>query len=249
MALQVSAGSGTARHRHVAAQIVIALEGKIRIQLLPNQPFVKCDAVLIPPNVTHHIAGPGPLSLMMWFDPATSESRAIRIRSESEVVPLYCIHSALCFKTLKQMSATLQQCSDAERLAIAVIQALLPECKAVKPLDNRISFMLSEMSKLSPFDQPYPLTVLAEKVSLSEGRLRHLFRQELGVPLQQYWIGYRLLAAIRQMKRTDSLTTIAQNAGFSDLSHFSRAFRASFGLPPSFAQKDSRFIQASPFRS
>lgn len=246
MALQISIGSGTTRHRHVAAQIIVALKSQLLIQFSPHKDFIKCDGVLIPPNVTHHVAGPGPLALMIWLDPATIESRAIRVLSESKMVPLHNIQSTLTFEKLKQMSVGLRKSSDAERLIKAVTQFLLPQCKAVKPLDSRISSALAGLYNLSPFNQPYPLSGLAEGVHLSEGRFRHLFREELGVPFQQYWMGHRLLTAIRQMESTSSLTAVAQNAGFSDLPHFSRAFRASFGISPSFAQKDSRFVQASP---
>lgn len=246
MALQISMGSGTTRHRHVAAQIIVALENQLLVQFSPHEDFTKCDGVLIPPNVTHHIAGPGPLALMIWLDPATIESRAIRVLSASKMVPLHHIQSKLTFEKLKQMSVGLRKSSDAEQIIKTVTRFLLPECKAVNPLDSRISTALAGLYNLSPLDQPYPLARLAEDVNLSEGRFRHLFREELGVPFQQYWIGHRLLTAIRQMERTGSLTEVSQNAGFSDLPHFSRAFRTSFGISPSFAQKDSRFVQASP---
>ena len=91
--------------------------------------------------------------------------------------------------------------------------------------------------------EPYPLRYLAQTVNLSEGRLRHLFRQELGVSIQQYWIGHRLLVAIRRFNSCQSLTEIAHDAGFADLPHFSKAFRSSFGMTPSIAAKDSRSIQ------
>lgn len=73
--------------------------------------------------------------------------------------------------------------------------------------------------------------------------MRHLFRQELGVTVQQYWIGHRLLVAIRRFNSRASLTEIAHEAGFADLAHFSHAFRASFGMTPSLAAKDSRSVQ------
>ena len=49
--------------------------------------------------------------------------------------------------------------------------------------------------------------------------------------------------AIRRFNSRVSLTEIAHEAGFADLAHFSRAFRASFGMTPSLAAKDSRSVQ------
>ncbi|MGB3790385.1 MAG: helix-turn-helix domain-containing protein [Phormidesmis sp.] len=244
-ALQVSRGSGTAPHRHTAAQIIVSLEHQLSFRLYPSDAFSQSAAVLVPPNVLHHIAGPDPLSLMIWLDPATSGARAMRQYSESTVIPIFNHDTRLPLQQIKERCLTLKTSSDAQELIAVVVQLLVSNCDEVSPLDERILFVLSEMKQQPRMRLSHPLSQLAQKVNLSESRLRHLFRKELGVPLQQYWIGYRLLAAIRQMRHGDSLTEVAYSAGFSDLSHFSKAFRASFGVPPSFAQKDSHFVQAS----
>ncbi|MDJ0704517.1 MAG: helix-turn-helix domain-containing protein [Leptolyngbyaceae cyanobacterium MO_188.B28] len=243
MALQVSPGNGTDRHRHVVAQILLALEDDLNVRLAIQAPISKCAAVLIPPNITHQILGPGPLSLMMWFDPATPMARAIRARSQAEIILLPKSNIESRQSALRQLSLRLKNCSEALYLSKQVIQALLPDWKTVQPLDKRIVATLTAMQTPSLLDNSYPLTRLAQRVNLSEGRLRHLFRQELGVPLQQYWIAYRLTIAIRRLGGHESLTQIAYDAGFADLAHFSRAFRASFGISPSLAQKDSRSVQ------
>lgn len=244
-ALQVSRGSGTAPHRHTAAQIIISLEDQLSFRVYPSDAFSQCDAVLVPPNVLHHVTGPGPLSLMIWLDPVTIGARAMRQCSESAVTPIFSYGTRLPLQHIKELCLTIRTSSDAQELMAVVVQSLLPNCDEVTPLDERILFVLSKMKQQPRMELSHPLNKLAQTVNLSEGRLRHLFRQELGVPLQQYWIGYRLLTAIRQMRLGDSLTEVAYSAGFSDLSHFSKAFRASFGVPPSFAQKDSHFVQAS----
>jgi quercetin dioxygenase-like cupin family protein len=55
MALQVSKGSGTSSHSHTAAQIIVALSGQLQVKMSPKESYSTCDAVLIPPNVNHHI--------------------------------------------------------------------------------------------------------------------------------------------------------------------------------------------------
>ena len=245
-ALQVSCGSGTAPHRHTAAQIIISLEHQLSYRLYPSDAFIQCAAVLVPPNVLHHIAGPGPLSLMIWLDPATLGARAIRQRSESAVIPIVSHDAQLTLQQIENLCLTLRTSSDAQELIAVVVQSILSNCDEPAPLDERILLVLTKMKQRPLMKLSHPLSELAQQANLSQSRLRHLFRKELGVPLQQYWIGYRLFTAIQQMRLGESLTDVAHNAGFSDLSHFSRAFRASFGIPPSFAKKDSHFVQASP---
>ena len=58
MAVQVSAGTTTSPHRHTAAQIVMAMDNHLRVRTLPTDDWAECSAVLIPPNVAHHILSP-----------------------------------------------------------------------------------------------------------------------------------------------------------------------------------------------
>jgi AraC-like DNA-binding protein len=243
IAIQVSKGSGTSLHSHTAAQIVVALSGQLQIRTSPKVAYYTCDAVLIPPNVNHHIIGSGSVEIMIWFDPATKAARAIRLFSSSELIPLSRSEINLLRSKLLELSSRLQTCSDAVKLSQTITQAILPKYETVKPIDERVALTLTKFQNSALLCQPHPLKYLAQTVNLSEGRLRHLFRQELGVTLQQYWIGHRLLVAIRRFNSCESLTEIAHEAGFADLSHFSRAFRSSFGMTPSLAAKDSRSVQ------
>jgi AraC-like DNA-binding protein len=243
IAIQLSKGSGTSLHSHTAAQIVVAFSGQLQIRSSPKVAYSNCDAVLIPPNVNHHIIGSGSIEIMIWFDPATEAARAIRLLSSFELIPLSRSEINIPRSKLLELSSCLQTCSDAVKLSQTITQALLPKYETVKLIDERVVSTLTTFQESTLLSQPHPLKYLAQTVNLSEGRLRHLFRQELGVTVQQYWINHRLLVAIRRFNRCESLTEIAHKAGFADLSHFSRAFRASFGMTPSLAAKDSRSIQ------
>jgi AraC-like DNA-binding protein len=243
MALQVSVGSGTSPHRHTAAQIVVALSGKLQVRMSPKEFYSTCDAVIIPPNVNHDIIGSGSAEIMIWFDPATEVSRAICLLSSSQLIPLSRGEINIPKFKLLRLSKHLQTCTEAMSLSKTIAQAFLPRYETIKPIDERIASTLTTIANPALLSESYPLKYLAQTVNLSEGRLRHLFRQELGVTIQQYWIGYRLLVAIRRFNSCKSLTEISHEAGFADLAHFSRAFRASFGMTPYLAAKDSRSVQ------
>ena len=243
MALQVSAGSGTSLHKHTVAQVIIALSGTLRVRTSPKVSYSICDGVIIPPNVNHHIIGSGSAEIMIWFDPASVAARAIRLRSDSALILLSKNEINISISHLLRLSSQLQTCSEAVKLLQKITRTLLPESKTMEPIDERIILTLNAFQDSALLDRPHPLEYLARSVNLSEGRLRHLFRTELGVTIQQYWIAYRLLVAIRCFNSHASLTEIAHESGFADLSHFSRAFRASFGMTPSLAAKDSRSVQ------
>lgn len=73
----------------------------------------------------------------------------------------------------------------------------------------------------------------ATAAGLSASRFQHLFTSEVGVPFRRYRRWQRLRLAIAEAVRGASLTHAAHAAGFADQAHFSRAFRATFGAPPS----------------
>jgi AraC family transcriptional regulator len=61
------------------------------------------------------------------------------------------------------------------------------------------------------------------------------------VPLGDYIRGLRIDFARRALLETDApLIEIALNAGFSDQSRFTRAFRCAMGLPPAQFRKSCR---------
>ena len=239
-ALQISEGGNTSPHRHTVAQIIVSLDGELRVRHHEREPFIGCAAMLIPPNAPHHFADAGPTALMVWFDPATAVARAIRAWSPERMILLT---SDEALQKLPPLPTNIQHCGKATALLETVSRALLPNLDTLPPLDKRVAATIDAMRQLPSIGEARPLDTLAGNVHLSPSRLRHLFRSEIGVSIQQYWIGQRLLRSIQRWNQTISLTHIAHDAGFADLAHFSRAFRSSFGLTPAVTRKDSRSIQ------
>ena len=74
---------------------------------------------------------------------------------------------------------------------------------------------------------------LATEVGLSEGRLIHLFSEQLGVPLRRYVLWLRVRYMLFCLSMNQNLTDAAHEAGFSDSAHYSRVFREMYGFAPS----------------
>lgn len=74
---------------------------------------------------------------------------------------------------------------------------------------------------------------LAEAVSLSPGRLAHLFKSEVGVSPQRYLNNIRLEKSKQCLENSlRSIKEIAAEVGFPNVSSFCRSFKARFGLTP-----------------
>jgi len=82
--------------------------------------------------------------------------------------------------------------------------------------------------------EPVDLAHLAQTAGLSERQLNRLFTDKLGRPTMRYYRELRLEKAQSLLRNSPlSLTEIALATGFASSSHFSRAYAAQFGQPPS----------------
>ena len=86
-----------------------------------------------------------------------------------------------------------------------------------------------------------PIEQLAHKVGISATQLRRQFHKRFGASPREYINRLRLEDA-RQLLESSELSTheIAEHIGFLSLSHFNRAFKASYGMPPARYRQVSR---------
>jgi AraC-like DNA-binding protein len=117
----------------------------------------------------------------------------------------------------------------------AIIDTLAIPDRQPRQLDRRVREVLRVLKE----DIHANLTAadLAARVGLSEGRLIHLFTDEMGLPMRRYALWLRLREAFLTLAEGSSLTEASHRAGFSDSAHMSRTFRGMFGIPPSFFQE------------
>jgi AraC-like DNA-binding protein len=107
--------------------------------------------------------------------------------------------------------------------------------------DKRIQDVVEFISK--NIDQNNDSETLAEVACLSESRLLHLFKEEMGLPIRNYILWLRLQIVIELILEGDSLTTASYKAGFSDQAHMTRTFSRMIGVPPSLISMNSKFVQ------
>lgn len=84
---------------------------------------------------------------------------------------------------------------------------------------------------------------LAKLAGLNPYYLIRCFRQQVGVPPHRYKQHWQLLAAKQALHTEKPLADIATEYGFYDQSHFTRAFKQTFALPPG-AYRKVNFIQS-----
>jgi len=89
-------------------------------------------------------------------------------------------------------------------------------------------------------DRPIGAAELAAMIGLSRSRFMALFSHELGIPVRRYILWIHLKQAAALICAGATITQAAHDAGFSDLAHFSRTMRATFGVTASESLQQMR---------
>jgi len=95
-------------------------------------------------------------------------------------------------------------------------------------LVDRVKLVLS-----SDLTRRWTLAEIAAEVRGSPVYLTQVFQQVEGMPLYRYQLRLRLARALDLLPEYDDLTTLSLDLGFSSHSHFSAAFRETYGRSPS----------------
>jgi len=75
---------------------------------------------------------------------------------------------------------------------------------------------------------------IAQELHISSSHLRHIFKREIGMAPKHYVKVLRLQKAKELLETTFlSVKEVMAAVGFSDLSHFVRAYKAQHGVRPS----------------
>lgn len=131
---------------------------------------------------------------------------------------------------------------EAESLALTLVQrALGPRTTRAAAgtagrqlLVDRIKLLLA-----SDLTRRWTLTDIAAEIPGSPVYLTQVFQQVEGMPLYRYQLRLRLARSLDLLDRYDDLTELALELGFSSHSHFSAAFRQTYGVTPSAFKRSS----------
>jgi DNA-binding response OmpR family regulator/two-component sensor histidine kinase len=109
-----------------------------------------------------------------------------------------------------------------------------PEEITVSSMDKSFLTKAIEIVEKNITDEQFDTTKLAAEIGMSRGHLNVKLRALTGFASREFIRALRLKRAAQLIEqRSGTVSEIAYEVGFNSLSHFSKAFRESFGLLPS----------------
>jgi len=216
-------------HRHHAAQLCWAMNGRIRVRPSSGSIWWEAAGFFVPADQTHELDADGVEVAILYLDGQSTEyADYVRVMGYSKI-GITELSPPTAARPLRQLLESGGSCTQAEE----VVQLLLGlSDSAGSSTDRRIVRALEWID--ANLGGPIRIATLASAAGLSESHFAHLFVQSTGVPVRRYVLWRRLRAAVAAATSGASLTVAAHAAGLADSSHLTRAFRATFGVAPSF---------------
>jgi len=231
-------------HRHNAVQCCIALKGQLKIKTDLIDNWQQCTTAIIGANISHSIANPdGPVCLI-YLEKCSDNYRSIQdyhgLKNEmkhqvllsTESIPENLIDSAAY---LQSLDLSTQSDEDVQFIEQKMIRFRQLSLKLFRGFIEKRTLIDPRVTKLLSFLNQRPDEViegkqLANEINLSQSRMQHLFKQQIGVPIRRYVLWMRLRNVIKNVASGVGLTESAHSSGFSDSAHFSRTFKSMFGI-------------------
>jgi AraC-like DNA-binding protein len=132
---------------------------------------------------------------------------------------------------------------EAESLTLALIRRALGERTSHTTRGSIGRQKLVDRAKLLLSSDParrWTLGDIGAAIGVSPVYLTQVFQQVEGMPLYRYQLRLRLARALDLLGRYENLTTLSMDLGFSSHSHFSSAFRQTYGRTPAEFQRSVR---------
>ncbi len=214
----------TAKHSHYAIEIVFCTAGSFNITTnLSENTNIK--SVIIPSNLVHSFSCVNAACNLLFLDPLTDIG--------TYFLQQYDLPSQ---KNIIINPSALNQFHKKREFDISL---MLNKAKAnsSKYVDFRIAKCIETMNTFIT-DEKLTISQLSEASFLSESRLAHLFKKQLGISVHQCILWKKILLAVSKSREGYSLTECAHYVGFSDSSHFNKVFYKMFGVNPFFVLKD-----------
>lgn len=229
-------------HNHNYIQITIGAEKNFHITVEKDSIYTK--GIILDSNTDHKLHGYNEWQLYLLVNPESifgetikknllKENKVYMIKEEeiNDIMELN-IQSISKITTALEYSKFIKKLK--ETLGIS-------NYNLEHTIDNRIQEILN-------YIEAHSLDMLSVKelsniVFLSESRLSHLFKEEIGISLTSYILHEKLEKAFYLIFNGSNITNASIEAGFSSSSHFTQTVRDKLGMPPRIITKNSRYLK------
>ena len=216
-------------HVHGSVVIHVGLYEAFQVRMVGDD-WVTCRCSIVPAGVPHELILSGHVLGVLFIEPESPSFYQVQRRYPYRGDRITYARSASTVACVRQVYE--RACDDVEAVGYRIDQLLKPDLDYPTGLDGRTVKAMRLIRAHA--DENISHTVVAQYLNISPSHFLHLFRAEAGVPFRRFRMWTRLVRATSMMRGSQNLTVIAADNGFTDSAHFSRCFRDTFGIQPSY---------------
>ncbi len=249
-------------HVHDQYELLLCLSDHMFCDVGAKKLRISADTLLMFSSTDLHLFGTekkgGPnRRYVLYFDPSYLSYLSVGGVNLLDCFLFRPFEDAYCLKLSPEQSETLQkmmrkileinEASEEEnygkelRIQLALAELLLEinvyyrQNHSIKGVQNganpQLIYDIIEFINTNYADE-IPLDFLAQKFYINKYSLCQNFKRVTGISPNQYIINYRIERAKEMLIRGDNVEKVCMQAGFNNLSHFSRTFKNKVGMSP-----------------
>jgi len=210
-------------HKHLAAHMVFGIRGEL-ICVVSDDKF-KCRGAFIASDVEHTIYAETGDLLLFLLDTTSDMAKCIEEKNLQGKD-----YALIDEDTVNRMIGIWLDAKDdlkeADRRLLEVGGVIAGNATVT---DERIKKVLSFLEGCSTIPENV-MDLLCSETYLSESRLSHLFKGQMGIALGRYLVLEKMKKGYLHYCNTGNITEAALNAGFDSPSHFAATCKRMFGI-------------------
>lgn len=211
-------------HSHPVIEIVRAIEGEFCLET-ESDIYKNLTFSIIDPNLKHRISSDNVVVEVLMVESHNDIlDNFLKKHSFNLVNGIY--NESLSTKTIGFISTIIKMANSIDLQTTSDVR--VEECLDIL---NKEHLEYNEM-----------MAVLESRISLSGGRISHLFKEAIGISLKKYLVWTKMKQAMNSFLNGANLTQVAHQHGFFDQAHLSNAFLKHLGVRPS-KEYNSRTLQ------
>jgi AraC-like DNA-binding protein len=225
----------TSKHNHNALQVTLSVNKEFIVEF--DDATIHTKSIIINSNCNHKLIGRNGNQILISIENESFYSRAFQSllekKSYKEILidPTFLQNIEREIREKKNLSKTLEK----------IISYFDIKFHKVSNIDERIKKVISFIDTVE--EKKVTIKNLSNLVSLSESRLQHLFKSQIGMSIKRFLQWKKLVDGIHIIAKGKDFTYAAYEAGFSDSAHMSRTFKRMFGIILFDLFHSSRFNQ------
>ena len=220
----------TSPHSHNTLQLVFDIDKQFKLKD-ENSDWQHYSNAIIKAEHVHQLDSCGSIQLFIYLDQESELAKKLsqKYLKESSIVAIEDLDvtklSSNFFKKLLVQS----DCQSLLKGCQFILNRII-ELEKPNDLDDRVKAAIHFITTSK--DKQFKVSMVAEHVCLSESRLRHLFKQQVGQPIQNFILWMKVIDSLNLVLKGKPIGESALDSGFWDNSHMNRSYKELLGAAP-----------------